>query len=905
MIVRRALLIIVALLVVLLAGGVALLAGGKLDSTLNSVLPKGWKITAMSAVDLSLESATLPRFSLSYQDCPLLDIEQLRLEWWERRQIRIPTSTIDYRCLSLLPQTEPSSGESNDFSPLLALLPESSVEIQALQWRNLPADMPARLKALLDSPSQLHVAFFQQKLTASIKQKALDLHGSLQDNRVQLDGIYQPNQQEQHHFRLNGILGERFDEFPPNAEVEYEWNVPKSLITLPDLQRGKAKLSWQKENELFRGDLHLQSAKQTDNQLTVPFSFDQKTLSIEQAKVAWNGLPNFPLNAFVSAKFTPNSVDKNNLFPIKTALRVSLLSQNAKGKGNIVINSPEGKIEPLQLHLPFQIHGNVKYDDFILYSAVPLELSGQFDALKLRFLPSALLRLTGKARLLTIDDLRFPLAGVQVDKHGITGRLHAIFRGESPDFKNIELHLDGYAKNFKAGALRFFQTAKVKKSEQDQWNWRLWGNSSFNRLNSKLKVAGRGNWHKNLVQLSEFQGEIDKIQQHGVFIPKTELTLQEPIKFAYETFHLDGAVRLKSNKVAFDYGGELEQPTVDLQFSGETEKLGLKGEVKANQLGPIRLFASRQLTEKASNLIGRLYWIEQPSNVFQSLFPFRNQWVITSGTIKGETAFSVNADRGLIAGGHFSIRNGGVSFPNGEMKGIDFSLPYQFRQDRFHLGTKQAVEVNIDEVNVGLPISNVRVKVQGSYPYTKQHPLRLRQLSLNLLDGSLDVEHFALPQTEIAQLNLRRINFEKMLDLAQYHQIKLSGRANALFPFWLSGKPCYICGGRIEQAETSYLKFTPELMNAIQKAGYTERILSYTVNDSRLNTLTANVDVATNGEMKLRANIRSQLIEHEKTKINLNYNHTENLFDLWKSINYGSQFEQQIEHSIYKQLDGK
>lgn len=905
MIIRRALLIIVALLVILLAGGATLLAGGKLAPTLNNLLPKGWKITAMSAVDLSFESATLPRFSLSYQDCPLLDIEQLRLEWWERRQIRIPKSSLDYSCLSLLSQTEQDYSESNDFSPLLALLPDSLVEIQSLQWRNLPANMPERLKVLLNSPSQLHFAFFQQKLTASIKQNTLDLHGSLQDKRFQLDGTYRPTSQEQHHFRLKGVLGESFDEFPHNVEAEYEWNVPKSLIALPDLQSGKAKLNWQKENRVFRGNVQLQSVKQADNQLTVPFSFDQKTFSIEQAKVVWNGLPNFPLNAFVTAKLTPNSLGKDGLFPIKTAFRVSLLSQNAKGKGNIVINSPEGKIEASQLYLPFQVHGNVKYDDFILYSAVPLEVSGQFDELKLHFLPSALLRLIGKARLLTIDDLRFPLAGVQVNKHGITGRLHAIFRGESPDFKNIELHLDGYAKNFKAGALHFFQTAKAKKSEQDQWNWRLWGNSSFNRLNSKLKVAGRGNWHKNLVKLSEFQGEIDKIQQNGVLIPKTELTLKEPIKFAYKTFYLDGAVRLKSPKVAFNYGGELEQPTVDLQFSGETETLGLKGEMRANQLGPIRLFARRQLTAKSSDLIGRLYWLEQPANVFQSLFPFRQQWLITAGTIKGETAFSLNADRGLVAGGHFSIRRGSVSFPSGEMKGIDFSLPYQFRQDRFHLGVKQAVEVNIDEVNVGLPISNVRVKVQGSYPYTKRYPLRLRQLSLNLLDGRLDVEHFALPQTEIAQLNLWGINFEKILDLAQYHQIKLSGRANAVFPFWLSGKPCYICNGRIEQAEISYLKFTPELMKAIQKAGYTERILSYTVNDSRLNTLTANVDVATNGEMKLRAGIRSQLIEHEKTKINLNYNHTENLFDLWKSINYGSQFEQQIEHSIYKQLDGK
>ncbi|MFK5041933.1 hypothetical protein ACI3P4_13765, partial [Glaesserella parasuis] len=189
----------------------------------------------------------------------------------------------------------------------------------------------------------------------------------------------------------------------------------------------------------------------------LPFRFDTQSLTIEKGKIDWQLSNDFPLNAYLTTTITPNRFSLDELYPIKTAVRISLLTQNAKGKGNVVISSPQGEIQQDSLLFPLQITGNIKQGDYILYSSVPLDLRGKFDDLTLRFLQGALLRLTGTERFLTINDLRFPLAGVRVDKQGIHGRLQAIFRGESPDFKNIEMRLDGYANNFKAGALHFFQ----------------------------------------------------------------------------------------------------------------------------------------------------------------------------------------------------------------------------------------------------------------------------------------------------------------------------------------------------------------------------------------------------------------------------------------------------------------
>lgn len=212
--------------------------------------------------------------------------------------------------------------------------------------------------------------------------------------------------------------------------------------------------------------------------------------------------------------------------PLKTAIRISLLSQNSWGKGNIVISNSDGEITEKGLNLPLRLTGNIKHGNFILYSSVPLDFQGNFDDLSVKFLPSSLLRLTGKERYLTIEDLRFPLAGIKIDKHGIHGRLHAILRGQSPDFNNIEFHLDGQAQNFKAGALDFFQDPKDANAVKDSWKWRIWGASILKAFNSKVNLSGRGQWHKQLVRLEELKGDLATVKQIQPFL-KSRLTIRK------------------------------------------------------------------------------------------------------------------------------------------------------------------------------------------------------------------------------------------------------------------------------------------------------------------------------------------------------------------------------------------
>lgn len=904
---KRSLLVIGTLVALLIVGGATLFSGKQLATVSNWFLPDGWQIqTPAGGIQANLENAHLAKFSLTYQNCPLITVDNLAVYWHSQHQVSIDKAILDYQCLTQFPPSDESPSKFS-LAPILALLPEGEAEIKALHWLNLPNDLHPRFSQLLETPSYGKFTFFQQKLTASVRQQAVELTAEFANQRLSSNLSYQPSEQEKHNLLFSAHLNPKdLLAIPSQFEGDYHWILPKEMIANEVIREGSSLLSWQtdEQNHLI-GDWAFASETAPQNRLNFPFRFDGQTLEIKQGKFYWDWLEDFPLQGFINAKLTPNSFANGDYYPLKTYLRFNLLSQSkTAGKGNIVLESRDGELQADSLNMPFQITGNVKYDDFILYSTVPVAFSGKFNDLNVKFQPKSLLRLVGKQRLLAIHDLRFPLAGIQINKYGVNGRLHAVFKGESPDFKNINLHLDGFAKHFKIGQLDFFEDAPDNNAVKDLWQWKVWGDTNIHTIAGKLKISGRGDWHRNLVRLNELNGELGKIHQQGVYIPKTELSLLEPVKFAYQKWQLDGGVQIKSPEMRFDYGGIIPSPSAKLQVNGEIENLNLKGELQADKIEPIKLFARRKLAKTASELIGRLYWREQSAKVFQPLIPFRRHWLITDGTVRGETAFSAGIEKGIIAGGHFAIRNASLSMPNGEAKAIEFNLPYRLQDNEFDFGLKQPIDLKIGQLNLGLPIEKIRVKVFGHYPYSRKKPLMLQQLSMNLLDGELNVERFALPQTQIAYLKLANINFEQILELVQYQQIELKGKANATLPFWLEGKPCYVCDGLLSQAVESNLKIQPELMKAIsQTSGYSERLLLYLLNDTKITDLRGLINVGSTGEMVLDAKLKMQLNQQEKAKINFNYNHKENIFNLWHMINSGSYVEQNLENSIYQQLD--
>ena len=140
--------------------------------------------------------------------------------------------------------------------------------------------------------------------------------------------------------------------------------------------------------------------------------------------------------------------------------------------------------------------------------------------------------------------------------------------------------------------------------------------------------------------------------------------------------------------------------------------------------------------------------------------------------------------------------------------------------------------------------------------------------------------------------------------MAQYNQLSLNGRANATFPFWLGHKMCLICNGKLEQVGKLHLKVNESVVDGLKKGGWTEGILVDLLKELELNGSQASIDLAPNGQMTLRATINGfNPTKQSHHPITLNYMHRENMLELWDMIDYGSQFEQKLQHRLYRQLE--
>ncbi len=95
----------------------------------------------------------------------------------------------------------------------------------------------------------------------------------------------------------------------------------------------------------------------------------------------------------------------------------------------------------------------------------------------------------------------------------MTGRFQANFKGETPDFRGVELNLDGSAKNFKMGFLDYFDDFNGKQNEQDLWQWQLNGKAHLNALNSQIDLQGHGQWHADLVQIDQLDGLLADVKK--------------------------------------------------------------------------------------------------------------------------------------------------------------------------------------------------------------------------------------------------------------------------------------------------------------------------------------------------------------------------------------------------------
>lgn len=359
----------------------------QLATPINWILPKEWKVKIPQGLHLNWQGSSVSQFQLSYRDCPLISADKTDLTWIKQNHLFVEKLDIDYHCLSLFPKSENNSNTS--LKALLAVIPDGEATIHSLNWKNLPENFNPRIIHLLEQQTALKISLFNAEIKATLAQQAVDFSAFFTNGKLNADLTYQPSKQEQHKLTLSAEIEDNFLTLPHTLSAEYYWQLPDEIITTKALQNGHSTLNWQKNaQQQFEG--YWQASLSTENdKLNFPFLFDGKSLEIKQGRFDWSLTERFPLHGFVTAKVTPQSFTNKPFLPLKTAIRISLLSQNSLGKGNIVISNSEGEITEQGLNLPLRLTGNIKHGNFILYSSIPLDFQGNYDDLTLKFLPTS------------------------------------------------------------------------------------------------------------------------------------------------------------------------------------------------------------------------------------------------------------------------------------------------------------------------------------------------------------------------------------------------------------------------------------------------------------------------------------------------------------------------------------
>lgn len=895
--------------VTLLAGIFSLpwwLSPKQVERVANYFLAPDYQVQLSDDWTINTQGLILPHLQVNTAQCTLVDLQHIQLNGWFSKQLYVEQAAIDYDCIQQLPT-------SNDKTPLkltalLGAIPASELHIQHLQLNHAEQQIPPVFHELIhadiSATARYHHSQFQLNLAAQ-NEKGLTLQHqstlSPQNEHFIWQGEtdYQPAEKQRYQSHFSVQLNDEILQLQPQGEITFTWQNPDFSVNA-----GEATLSWQGENGLIKA----QDLTRHSPLLEVPFVFTPNGLEIAWGTFYWIFDGYQPIKGFLGLSLrTP----QKGWLPFGIDINTIVQTFGEKGKGEIVISGENGEIgggESFdQIHFNLKTRGDLRYNNTVAQTNLSYHLGGSFHNPLLRFNTGSIFKMDNEQTDANIH-VRLPLDNVQITKYGLDGRLQATLQGFTPQFSDIDLKLDGRADEFIAGIKTVFQLRdpqqKLQAAEMDadnRWDWTINGKAYWNALKTPLNLQGTGFWEADHIELNRLTASSGDVDTSGIKMAPLSLEIKDRLSWDYESEHIRGLFQAKTDWIAFDYGGRFEKPIFGVGIDGESiERFNIAGDLKAGALGPIDLVARYE----NQALTGKLSRKEQSAKVFQSLFPQQWGWLIHQGSIKGSSDFTINGD-GIAMKGNLHLHHANIAFPDGEIEDLAIHFPLNYQREHLQNTRTNPIRVTVRNMRKGaLLLNDGTFNLSGTYPNSAKKPLTLSDVKIGLFDGELSVDKLNFPQREMATLKFSNIDLERVMAMAQYNQIHLKGRVDATLPFWLNHQACLICNGSVQQTDKMQIKLSDEVVKGLKQGGWTESILVDLLKEMELEDSHAKVNLAPNGQMALNATIKGFNVNNPTHHpITLNYNHQENMFELWNMIDYGAQFEQNLQYRLYQHLE--
>lgn len=842
-----ALVVLLLLLLLTLTYGLPMLAG--------VILPAGSTIALTERPQLSRSGLHIADLRYQLAGCEFARIANARLTHPGRWQLHIDQLTINSTCLSQLADKKTPESVPRTLAQWQAMLPESRVIIDTL--RITPWDAWQGQLTLSLSPQQQEIHYHGNAMTLAAQLRGQIL--TISDFSSQLTADQPP-------LKLRGELQmpQVPDTLPVSGHLTSTFNLPPLARTV------EAELTWQQN----QGKLVVTPQGEQEALLNLPWEVTPQRITISGGhwRGAYNGQP-LKGNVTLSLDNWQAPLQQREI-----SGRLNILTQGHAGKGNAVLRIGPGRLDTEHSAIPLQFTGEVKQQNLIFYASLPMALRGSLSAPHLTFLPGALLRSRGQLKnLLSIDEIRLPLAGVTVTRQGVAGRLQAIAHAHRRQWGGFTLHLDGQAHQF--------------MPDKGHWQWRYWGAGRFTPMQARWDVQGHGEWRNNTIVLNSLSTGFDKLQYGAMQVTTPRLILDKPLHWLRDPHHpaLSGTLSLTTGATHFHSGSELPPATLKLHIAGHhPADFQFKGNLAAQQIGPVRLTGRWD----GERLRGEAWWPQQPLTVFQPLIPPAWKMTLRDGTLYAQVAFSAATTHGFSAGGHGVLKAGSAWLPDNQINGVDFVLPFRYRDNTWHLGVHRPVSLRIGEIINQVTARNLTASLQGAWPWREQSPLQLSDVSVDILGGKITMQQLRMPQHTPALLRLHHLSSSELVSALNTKQFAMSGAFNGALPLWLDNKQWIIKDGWLNNPGPMTLRLDKEMADALVHDNLTGGAAINWLRYMEISRSWAHIDMDNRGRLTLQATVSGlSRVGKQSNIVHLNYSHQENMFDLWRNLRFADNVQ--------------
>lgn len=808
----------------------------------------------------------IPNIKFTVENCVLTHLENISITYQSKQfNVNGLNVNIDSQCIAYLPSSE------QDSTPLSLENLQQQLPLFTLHIDNLDVAPWSQYQGrvfLNNDGARQNVSYQSKPITfaANLNQR--------QELTIESMALVLPDSQDKLELNGNVTVPVALDKIPLNGDVAAKFD--STFFEKPLLLN----LVWQ---DLI-GNLVIKEQDSSESLVSLPWSLVTNKFSIEQGQWSWP-YSEMPLSGGINLSLTDWDKDYTHA---QLEGRINLITSGHGGKANLVVSVGPDPISLLNNSIRFQVTGKAGLENIAAYLTIPGEFTANLLDPLIKLQSGALLRVTGKLSPdITLQEARFPLAGISLTMNGINGRLQAIVNASHRQWGTFKVHLDGKAEQF--------------LPDSGLWQWKFWGSGNLPKLKAKWDVAGNGNWQDHLINIEKMSTGFNELAYGRVKVQAPRFTLTQPLIWQRDKQEFSSDLQLQANKVIFESGGYLPKASLNLSLKGTTPNNFIwNGQLNAKPIGPIRLNGRWD----GERLRGEAWWPKQSLQVFQSLLAPDAGIKIRGGTLYAQAAFSAADGQGFEAGGHFVVNAGSAWLKDGELNGLDFSASYLLKNHIWQLGNKGPIKLKIARLNNLADITNITANLQGSYPYSQKRPLILSNVALDVLRGHVSMSEFRLPQKQAATLKVENIELSELFTVLKPKQIAMSGRVSGELPLYIDNPDWLIKDGWIENAGSLTLRLDQQFVDAIADDNAVTGAVMDWLRYMEISRSRADVNVSNLGVLEMDVQIMGvNSVKSKEKPVILNYHHEENIFQLWRSLRFGDNLQDWVEQQLSSHLE--